>query len=443
MAETASPTPERLEGTDPLGPSGSEQRYNPGHMSFLRHFDELYYPHLGNRRDSFRQVFQMLEQSQRPFYSIIETGTTYLHSIANGAPEIFPHGHSTVLFDRFVSYYDGSVQSIDVSARHCSVARSLVSPRTTLIAGDSIAVLRALEPPRPIDCLYLDSVDIDWDAPHPGALHSLRELCAALPHLAADAIVLVDDHDHDRGRGRYVRDRLDRLGARLLFDGYQAAWSVPRRREWTCPASRYGKAARTVAAGIEANLRYRCRRSGSGETLIELLPGGRIRHGTESLEELWHLDERPGGDVRLTFEGGGETTAQLILQPDGRWHGRNRERPQETLDLMPVGEPTTRESAVAERLASHRSYRYVRAGHDDRALDLLTHGRIGRGRRAGEQVWFVKERADQTIALILAGNGQLTCRMMRDEATGVWRGRLLSHEELPVELHELRASASA
>jgi hypothetical protein len=81
-----------------------------------------------------------------------------------------------------------------------------------------------------IDLLYLDSYDVDWNDPHPSALHHLMELCAAMPGLQSGSLVVVDDHldfDNRPGKSKYIVPFMAAIGARKLFEAYQVGWVMP------------------------------------------------------------------------------------------------------------------------------------------------------------------------------------------------------------------------
>jgi len=211
-------------------PTAEEQsNHHPSHhpkISFLSVFDRTYYQSLGARRDTLRKVFELLESKNKRFYTIIETGTANL--LSNGVsptPEDFSaHGHSTILFDRFVNHYDGVVYSVDINPLHCEVSRMMVSGKTQVICQDSVSFLWHLERYNEIDCIYLDSFDIDWKNPHPSAFHHMKEFCAILPKLRDGCILFIDDNANGEGKGNYVRDFMKNIGAKSIFDSYQAGW---------------------------------------------------------------------------------------------------------------------------------------------------------------------------------------------------------------------------
>lgn len=190
---------------------------------FLVEFDVEYAPRLAHRARTFRRTFELLLAAERDGYFVVETGC------ARQAGNWSGDGQSTLLFDRFVSLHGGEVLSFDSDRAACEAARGQVSERTRIEQVDAIRGLEQLPPGRPIDLLYLDSLDVDWDDPHPSSLHHLKELCAALPKLAPGTLVVVDDDPEGRGKGQLIRELMDRAGVRPVFDEYQVGWIVPAR----------------------------------------------------------------------------------------------------------------------------------------------------------------------------------------------------------------------
>jgi hypothetical protein len=82
--------------------------------------------------------------------------------------------------------------------------------------------------------------------------------------------------------------------------------------------------------------------------------------------------------------------------------------------------------------ARGRWFVYHRLSADERLLQLLPDQRVGQGGSECERSWRRVE-ADGGERLELLGAGFLTCRLTRD-ADGVFRGRWLCFEEMPVEL---------
>jgi hypothetical protein len=88
-----------------------------------------------------------------------------------------------------------------------------------------------------------------------------------------------------------------------------------------------------------------------------------------------------------------------------------------------------------------RYYLYRPLGSDERVLALLPGRRIGDGRAEWEQTWRVDDE-DGRRALVIEGRTGPTCRLARGP-DGVWRGRWLHHERVPVELRPLDRAAPA
>jgi hypothetical protein len=105
------------------------------------------------------------------------------------------------------------------------------------------------------------------------------------------------------------------------------------------------------------------------------------------------------------------------------WDGRVH--PRAVVERPVAGEPGTVESGRFE---------YWRVGADVRVIELLPDGSI-RGAGALEQHWRLIVRG-HTPTLIIANETGDTCWLMR-HSDGVWRGRWLRHERMPVELAPL------
>jgi hypothetical protein len=77
-------------------------------------------------------------------------------------------------------------------------------------------------------------------------------------------------------------------------------------------------------------------------------------------------------------------------------------------------------------------FRYVRRATDERTLQLLSGGRIGEGAAAAERSWRL-ERTGAEPVLSIEGEYGVICRLHL-EHDGVWRGRWLQFEQMPIEL---------
>jgi Methyltransferase domain len=174
----------------------------------------------------------------RRCFHIVETGCS-------------SHGtKSTLLWDKFICEYGDEhsrVISIDLNERAVNKANAETSDKTTVIHGDSLVVLPTLT--RPIDFLYLDSMDVNFIDPLPSATHHLFEFNAIKHLLHKDSIVLIDDTPLNRdwlddgsrhplysylppspafigGKGTFVSEELEEMGAEKLAHQYQVLWVI-------------------------------------------------------------------------------------------------------------------------------------------------------------------------------------------------------------------------
>ena len=76
---------------------------------------------------------------------------------------------------------------------------------------------------------YLDSFDVNFDNPHASALHHLKELAACGRFMNENCIIFVDDHKNAKGqigRSLYVSEYMKAIGAELIIEARQIAWTV-------------------------------------------------------------------------------------------------------------------------------------------------------------------------------------------------------------------------
>ncbi len=90
---------------------------------------------------------------------------------------------------------------------------------------DSVAGLWRIK--GPVDMVYLDSFDVDFNDTHPSALHHLKELASIMKNLVPQALVMVDDNVDGTGKGQYVARFMKDIGAKCLHDGYQILFRLP------------------------------------------------------------------------------------------------------------------------------------------------------------------------------------------------------------------------
>lgn len=382
--------------------------------AFLEHFDRELAPLLALRAQTFRRVFELLEENGRDFYTIVETGVAHLAS-ASGTPEqLAMHGHSTLLFDRFVNAHDGVVYSVDLSLNHCDQAQTWVSDKVRIFCQDSRTLLAGFRPPTPIDCVYLDSYDVDWNDPHPSALHHMHEICALLPVLNPGCIVFVDDSAGGGGKAGYVADVMRRAGAELLFDEYQIGWrltSAPRRMR---AFGHHDAEELDFMLARSKPRRYRYVRRDLDERVLELLPGGGIGRGRERCEERWFVDRGEDGRIGLAITGGGRVTARL--QPEdaedafrGQWLFAEACE----VSLLPL--PLEPKDIAAGR------YWLRPVGGAAQIIELAASHEVAWCRSFDAETWRAEHDGGGRPSLVLSAAGHDTGRFAPAE-DGCWRG---------------------
>lgn len=192
--------------------------------SFLDVFNLRFAPLLEKRTESFRLLFSLMEKRVQEGASlhIVETGC------ARQPNNFAGDGMSTNLFDTFVMKYSQcQFDSFDINPQSCLVARSYVRERANVRIHCMDAVRGLWEYPlQRIDVLYLDSFDVDFANPHPSSKHHLKELCVAMNKLSKGALIMVDDNAGGRGKGTYVREVMETIGAKILYDGYQILFEL-------------------------------------------------------------------------------------------------------------------------------------------------------------------------------------------------------------------------
>lgn len=102
--------------------------------------------------------------------------------------------NSSLLLDSYVNSFGGCFSTVDIRITPSIKLRKLCTNKTTLFCNDSVRFLSQYGLERePIDMLYLDSWDVNWNTPLSSAIHGLHELLAALPWMRSGSILLIDD----------------------------------------------------------------------------------------------------------------------------------------------------------------------------------------------------------------------------------------------------------
>ena len=171
----------------------------------------------GYIHDRPRSLAALFAEVRRRFAKplIVETGCIREWDDWAGA------GYFTYLAGFYAQQTGGRLDSVDLDGRHVSFARERCRWFPVNVhQADSVGWLRTQL--RPIDVLYLDSLDT-YEPGH--AEHCLAEVQAALPLLQERSIIVVDDCPRVggllTGKGSLAVPWLLARGWRLLFDGYQ------------------------------------------------------------------------------------------------------------------------------------------------------------------------------------------------------------------------------
>ena len=169
---------------------------------------------LGKREDAFRYFYEHLPQG----CNIVETGS--IRELGKWEGD----GQSTIVWDAIAADRDGAVITIDIDPTGAELVHELELTHTRAITSDSLLILPTLT--EPVDLLYLDSFDVDFENPLPAAAHHLSELMAALNLLAPGSLVAVDDNRDDQGKGSEVAWFLAEHGAVEIVRGYVRVWRI-------------------------------------------------------------------------------------------------------------------------------------------------------------------------------------------------------------------------
>lgn len=147
--------------------------------------------HRVDRHRTFDAALRFL--GSRPAPVIVETGTIRAEEDWAGA------GFSTYLWSEFLTRHGGELHSVDLTPRYVEFAREWTRqfPAATIHERHSHEFLRAWSGP-PIDLLYCDSADTDTAGYQECCL---AEIELALPLLAPDARILIDDTPPDPAGG--------------------------------------------------------------------------------------------------------------------------------------------------------------------------------------------------------------------------------------------------
>jgi len=170
---------------------------------------------LVDRNKSFDiMVKHLLESSS---FCMIETGTVRRREDWAGA------GYSTYLFGRVASLAGGELISVDIEPAKCAFSRLMVESfgaAVSVVCRDSVSFLSAFE--RPVDLLYLDSMDLGVEGFQE---HGLAEAKAGYRNVKSGGLIVYDDTHFSggsfRGKGALGVPWLLEQGCEIVYSGHQ------------------------------------------------------------------------------------------------------------------------------------------------------------------------------------------------------------------------------
>jgi hypothetical protein len=180
---------------------------------------------VGHRRQRFHSLAQGMLDAKRPI-CILETGCMRTSEL--DGPEA--DGCSTLVWDYVAQKTEGACITVDLDPSHVEYTKSKVSRFTQVFCADSLKFLTSIHLSRPIDFLYLDSMDFQGTAEERGlsALHHAAELSAVWGWLNHGALIAVDDCVGDyAGKHAIVKRFFDSIGVEPLVDDYIHVWRKP------------------------------------------------------------------------------------------------------------------------------------------------------------------------------------------------------------------------
>lgn len=172
--------------------------------------------HADKRFASYLLVLGLLELRQAKI--LVETGTA-----RNGNLNFGGDGGSTIIFGHWASQNQAKLYSVDIDPKAVINSQAVVQvygEHVEVICADSLGFLANFD--QPIDFLYLDSYDFEYNNPLPSQQHHLYELENAYSKLHKNSIIMIDDCDLPHGgKGRLAIDYLLERGWKIVFKGYQ------------------------------------------------------------------------------------------------------------------------------------------------------------------------------------------------------------------------------
>lgn len=175
----------------------------------------------GGRYYTFKAALNLLLQ-QEDSRLIVETGSCRQEND-------WTAGYSTYLFGRFCKTYNRHLFTIDNNPENLEIAKRITNDyreNITYVLSDSVSYLEKFS--RPIDLLYLDSLDCPTELEadvSASQKHVLKELLAVYKQLTPYAIVMIDDNDYENGGKSLLAKRyLFEYNWKCVLDERQSLW---------------------------------------------------------------------------------------------------------------------------------------------------------------------------------------------------------------------------
>ena len=198
--------------------------------------DDVFFTHINyyTMKEALKQL--LIHNKDLNKFKFVETGCS-IHGVK-----------STLLWDRFVNFYDGSVVSVILNEDAVNDATPLISSKSKIINANSFDYLPKID--TLIDFLYLDNINVDFLNPLQSAMHHLEEFNRVRHLLHKNSIILIDDTpvspewlDNGKnnpiystlkrqfnpkiaGKGSLVNIELEKMGATKILHQYQTLWRL-------------------------------------------------------------------------------------------------------------------------------------------------------------------------------------------------------------------------
>jgi hypothetical protein len=216
----------------------------------LNWFYIKYFGKLNQRYWTFKVALNLFHQL--PGQIIVETGCVR-------EKDDWAGGNSTTIFGDYAAHYSKRLVTVDIDETNLNLAKEVTkeyAPYIEYHLSDSVEFLKTFD--KPIDLLYLDSVDFPegklleryggkedihkairiveklprdeyyeqlGELVGPCQEHALNEYLAAKPNLTERSIVLVDDYDLPfDGKAYLVNQQLEKEGWTCLIGHTQILW---------------------------------------------------------------------------------------------------------------------------------------------------------------------------------------------------------------------------